>query len=620
MERLRGSVIKVILISLVSNSTFANDIKIPSCFKKKTHVHYINGVNTDFDESKATRILIEKVLGKRSRHEFEEQKVYRENLIHPLQVNQIDKMITYDFTYNQTHWSSLVGDLHEFAEQTEYLKSVSGRLKSEAVIRTSLDLDLRPLLLKVTRFGYNDLEAKIISDMINLRSSVIVADYRAGDTKLLTEELRRQLVAGNKVILVAHSQGNMFANEAYLRLFDSVESGVSPLDDKYKASFGILHVASPWASSFTSNSQSILLQKDLVIAGAAKKLESEITPNYLVTTVLYENDLTQATSLINSAPDINEETRINIVLNSSKIKVSKLPDLGHGVDSLYLSEFFEAQSLNGGESIPMAEIFSDSMNLVAQTFVEDCDAPSFEDDSGTLREIVSLENLKPSPRTSSHFVSDVAIDLSQVRMGFRILNTDDEYSEYQLGDIKNINLLGRNLGSEVIESFADGKVLIKDVNLSSVYYDESDDHYYFDALLKITDRFDQVVSAVFKTSICSGARCDFLSASIPEVSFEEYENTPIPKTCDGSYSFPYRKSCIYTISCDEGSPVVSFNGKLSWVNSSSPLNLISGKTYRCNRIGDSWVVESTTANSSPKWAGCMNWFGKVTPGSSFKCD
>jgi hypothetical protein len=143
--------------------------------------------------------------------------------------------------------------------------------------------------------------------------------------------------------------------------------------------------------------------------------------------------------------------------------------------------------------------------------------------------------------------------------------------------------------------------------------------------LSVTDRFDQVASDIFRVDICAGDACNFLPASSPVSSFEVIENGEVPTTCDGNaeHTLSYYKECVYTISCEEGSPAISFGDDGNWRHtySSEKFTIPKGEKYYCNYDGNNWVVEKvTSSNGISMLPGCMNFGRKVVAGSKLTCE
>lgn len=109
-----------------------------------------------------------------------------------------------------------------------------------------------------------------------------VNNNRQKDLLEMYGKISEKLNDEQQVIIVAHSQRNLFANELSLALFEPGYGGFESLGKEKAKRFGIMHLASPFGSSFHNNSESVLVKQDKVISGYVSKLDSGINANYVL--------------------------------------------------------------------------------------------------------------------------------------------------------------------------------------------------------------------------------------------------------------------------------------------------------------------------------------------------
>ncbi|WP_290736971.1 hypothetical protein [Halobacteriovorax sp. JY17] len=623
---------KIILISLIFiSSASAFNPEVPSCFRHKTHIHYVNGVNTAKGDEEVSRNNIEKSLKNKYRNQLNGEVTDRIRLIHPL-ANSEDYIdyVTFGSTYNQTHWSRLVGDLFEAADQIEYLKDVELKYKNEAVYRASRGLSLMPLLYKVGSYTPGSPVFQALATLY-VKS---VEDYRKDDGKKLADDIKVQLENGNKVLVVSHSQGNLFSNEAFVRLFDPAEAyeGVGTLSEDYKKSIGAVHIASPYPTSLFSNSDSILLKEDLLITPL-----SGVSGNYSITR---GPSSVSSTFLLGEVANVERQTMLTAMRSSGRYV--PLPTLGHSIDDLYLSEnYFATGTRYNGEEVSMMGIVVDSMNTVAQNFESDCEAPKVSSMEDFIRgDKVSLEE-------HNEFGVDIFLDFSKLEVGFHV-DSGQVYSPYKEGDINKVSISLIGGYQSKLERLEDGRIILNEkrdsIQLPPVEIEEfetyklkflgsptriSDGSKYLSVYISIEDIFGVELNGETEVLLCSeedccregenfnpvsrkcddcpkgrvypDGSCDYLQPSGPLITNTVVEESrEPPTTCDdigtGSYTIDYYKTCTYTVSCPDNHSslyVINFNefGVKDYQKyGSSQVLARSRDSYSCQNNGDSWLV------------------------------
>jgi hypothetical protein len=192
-------VIVQVLITLVLIGTLAYQAWAQTCSSPGTTVFFVNGVNNDFEQAKFSRDKLEEKL-----------KAHIPGT--PIQSECLEFVLAYN--NNENH----ILDFIEAADQV---------LAGEMLMfwRFWANLDIAP--------DWFQQAASDIAMGIDANSYVVDADLQEH-----VQQYRTEILGGNKVVAVAHSQGNLYANEAYSFLFDPVETD----------SFGIVSVATPAGS------------------------------------------------------------------------------------------------------------------------------------------------------------------------------------------------------------------------------------------------------------------------------------------------------------------------------------------------------------------------------------
>lgn len=195
---------------------------------KMTNIYFINGINTTITVANAyTRLL---------------KKAYMENLAR----DYPDQKFIFELSYNHTR--GLILDLSESLKQ----KSIElGML----TVNFGYGIYIRLNRLLKGEMQPNDqqlmqiiVDAEVSRTLALMRASILASSH--------TQKFRKALLAGKRVILIPHSQGNLFANEALLSL----------RNEEYFTSIRAIGVASP-ASIVVDSSTYWTAKDDLVING-----------------------------------------------------------------------------------------------------------------------------------------------------------------------------------------------------------------------------------------------------------------------------------------------------------------------------------------------------------------
>lgn len=186
MKNIYIGFIVFILVGFASDTGF--------CVNNKVHVYFSNGILNELSEAKAgLATLMTK--------------------IEPtIQGTTLENSLVYDVSHNQTE--GLLEDLLESADQ------LFG-LTERQFWRMLGGLEIMPDGLQEQ---FKDYSSQVTQDLI--RGNQEIQDH--------IKKYNEQLCSGNKVVVVAHSQGNLYANIAYLGIEPNVIEG-----------FGIVSVANP---------------------------------------------------------------------------------------------------------------------------------------------------------------------------------------------------------------------------------------------------------------------------------------------------------------------------------------------------------------------------------------
>ena len=313
---LKKKMVKNIVIGMISilNLSSVLSAEAAKCTARKVHIYYINGVGTPEEEKvKATKVKISDAVKTGYRDEVLGKTRERGELIHPLYDDR-DANISYGHIHNRSlkiPFVNYIFDVLESADQRNYLRQMSDKYKMEIVMREAIGknperaawkgLNEQRVKDEMDLQGINLLDA--YGSLLSMKYSIV--NFREIDVKNLVADLKKPLEDGHKVVLVAHSQGNLFANEAVIELFGNMkDNGFTNENQEFKDKFSVLHVASPWNGSFAKRFESILLLEDLYIDGVVGTIvDSTVKGNYTLT----NNPLVEIEYEISNLYKVNED-------------------------------------------------------------------------------------------------------------------------------------------------------------------------------------------------------------------------------------------------------------------------------------------------------------------------
>lgn len=237
LKHLVSSLLAVILLFTTSVTNAAIDACSPS---SNFLIAYINGVNTTKEEARRNNRLLKEAVG--TSHNGE----------------QVEVMLA----YNQTR--GLLDDVVDVLRQKsrEY-PGVSSDLIFKALVNGTVS-SLLPESLKeyVANFHINKIkESRLVS-------------YSDDDLKDIVSAIRAKVTENRKILLVPHSQGNIYANAAFAELISG--NNAVPV-----SAIKILGIASP-AAYVAGNGDYITSSNDLVISGLRASGFSVLDANFTI--------------------------------------------------------------------------------------------------------------------------------------------------------------------------------------------------------------------------------------------------------------------------------------------------------------------------------------------------
>ncbi|MCM2348851.1 MAG: PKD domain-containing protein [Bacteriovoracaceae bacterium] len=216
---------------VISFSSFATTL---TCSLEGTQIHYINGIGNTKDDARASINKVQKYL--LNRKGFLDRRY----------------IVTYGWTYNHTH-----GSLADFFE--------SG---AQRIHQISTNLGV-PVSVK---YGYVLLYGAIASIPVAIipqlrpliKELVIEANNRAileqNDVNTMKEDFKKILLAGKKLAIISHSQGNIFTNRA----LDELETALNFDYNKYQKIISNIRFASPDASTLAYHNNYLTNSEDFI--------------------------------------------------------------------------------------------------------------------------------------------------------------------------------------------------------------------------------------------------------------------------------------------------------------------------------------------------------------------
>ncbi|MBI2518961.1 MAG: hypothetical protein HYV97_01025, partial [Bdellovibrio sp.] len=294
------------LVNLLLGQTEAQTLK---CSKNGTDVYYLNGIKAYADQAGASK-------------EHLRDRVVRQ---HKAEIDYWEKTDV-KLMYNPTQ--GIIFDLSEFMGQKLQEAGVSnvGRNLAKLIFQSnSITYGVNRALTDVKQLKNAQLE---------FDTSLILGHQDVELPTLINARnlLKQSFDAGRKVIVVSHSQGNLFANQ----LYDMIS--VDPDFLEFLPIYGNLQIATPATAILTPNGDYITLAEDMVISKlpTARPANFQLS-DYILGTTYFAGDFT-----------------------------------GHGMSEIYLSAH-SATPINAfTPENPMHEIIADKLIKRAEFLADNC--------------------------------------------------------------------------------------------------------------------------------------------------------------------------------------------------------------------------------------------------------
>jgi hypothetical protein len=206
-----------------------------------TTIFFANGINTTPKDAKKAKDALEAKFNQ-----------YLATLSPPMQLG----CLQFDFVYNQTQGIAL--DIYESYRQLSRDEPTNFWL-----IGAQLLISSTPLLY-----------AQAFLDAASVIDPNVYLDQP--DLNMTLQKYRAELFsAGHKVVVVSHSQGNLYANEAFKELYNP-PNGQTPLTTK---SFGIVAVATPanFVAGYAAGQELYTTNTEDIIQRVPQALQGNIT-------------------------------------------------------------------------------------------------------------------------------------------------------------------------------------------------------------------------------------------------------------------------------------------------------------------------------------------------------
>jgi hypothetical protein len=320
---------KTKILLLIYSCFYTSYAKSNNCSYNGTEVIFINGVfNT-----KAPRFAAEIIKKKINEIRNEIDVGYDDNSAGNVNV---------DYVHNRS--AGLVGELDLIEAMLQLANLTTSSDKYQAISQTLFNVNLvMPDQSQV------EVDSELNEKILKKRAEFIknsIGNLTEQDTLLLTDKIKSALEDHKKVILISHSQGNLFASESNRVLREYYSDALSILNYT-----GNLRIASPYADENMPNSDNILVDQDQVINNP-----------FLITAA-------------NPTHRLKEVNRVPAYFTTDgKMVGGTNYGSGHGIEEIYLSETIKVKGVdeNGPYEKTMAEVFIDQLKAVAKSIPSNC--------------------------------------------------------------------------------------------------------------------------------------------------------------------------------------------------------------------------------------------------------
>lgn len=334
------------------------------CSRQKVKILYINGVSTTSVKNDQTTLLIRTELGKIAdqidkNSEFSVEGIYNasrglHNDIHELKAG-LEEMRSPQKAGK--YWRELAKNEVKVAVNTaEEQKKLNKKIDEafDQIYGRNYQVNLKTKVVDQEYFTKTDLFA--VLSHIDYSLANIVANAAASEEVI--EYLKNKIVESfdngqNKVMVIAHSQGNAVLSNAESRTYWALEEGHHTKHEWYQALSGHVQLAPPTHLLASSKSQHIRLDADSIINGSPYVTGVDpLTTNY--TLIPAVNSIASAVAASNNLAKVGDRT-------------------GHFIEEIYLSDKFKALRISDDSYRTMINHFKENVIEVANKFESNCE-------------------------------------------------------------------------------------------------------------------------------------------------------------------------------------------------------------------------------------------------------
>lgn len=260
----------IVLSSTICLGQILNSSNL-KCSKNGSTLLFVNGVNTTREQAREVKAFFERKLNVTSSS-------------NPNKIEKLNKFldaesdIVYDIAYNKSE--GIVKDLFESSAQK--LQKEYGFTRDQAYHFLFVILNG---LSKTVASGITKISISFLTEKLDLKVWLTrIAQQESITNQEIKDKFWEHLLQGRKLILLSHSQGNLFVNSVYSELLDTskkdAKSNIVKFNDLLPF-IGNLQVATPASRSFLKKNDYITNEKDVIslVPGSAPWNKSLYPPS-----------------------------------------------------------------------------------------------------------------------------------------------------------------------------------------------------------------------------------------------------------------------------------------------------------------------------------------------------
>lgn len=334
----------VLFIGMILNLFASIEAKDLSCSYNGTDIFFINGIFNGKSKATKTKRLIEEIYRSNSNNSKKIDNGYSKETAGIVKVKLI---------HNR---SAFLFDIAELSIQIHSLDNDPDKYK-----KLSAHLFNTPLMSPEGKATY------LISDVIQEISETTAEYYkrsiiniRDSDVIELSNKIKSSLEINKKVVLISHSQGNLFASEAYRILNNIYADESNPL--QY---FANMRIGSPYSDSSNIRKMNILVRQDKVINNILLPhpgVTHELKPLFY--------DENRIDKVISYFLSVKGSLAYKVIFKSAILEYGD----GHGMPEIYLNNSVLGKTIGPtGAYKPMKEIFKEKMIKIAKELPSNCE-------------------------------------------------------------------------------------------------------------------------------------------------------------------------------------------------------------------------------------------------------